>query len=125
MPYIVQERRVALDSEFGQPQHCGELNYKISILCLRFGYGGDLIDLKRQLLAVCEQYARQSLSYQRINDVMGALDCAARELARRDKRDTALTQMMLRGCAKDFYDLIAAPYEDTKITANGDLPYEV
>lgn len=41
----------------------------------------------------------EGLSYSSINDVMGAFACAAQE----------------------FYRRVAAPYEDTKILANGDV----
>ena len=42
---------------------------------------------------------RRGLSYQSLNDVRGALD----------------------NCASEFYRRVAAPYEDRKIEANGDV----
>lgn len=42
---------------------------------------------------------RKGLNYQHINDCLGALS----------------------GAAQEFYRRIAAPYEDTKITENGDV----
>lgn len=44
---------------------------------------------------------RNGLNYQRINDCVGALE----------------------GAKMEFYCRVAAPYEDTKIVENGDLPY--
>ena len=46
-----------------------------------------------------DDYIGERLSYSLVNDVVGALECAKMELYRR----------------------IAAPYEDTKIKANGDV----
>jgi hypothetical protein len=68
MPYIETHRRELLDSK--NPEHdtrpvsAGELNYKITQLCLSY-------------LTVW------GISYTRINDVIGALDAAKMEFYRR------------------------------------------
>jgi hypothetical protein len=82
MPYIKQEDRVRLDPLDGDsmPRTPGELNYIFS------WYIEDYV-------------AGNGLSYQTINDVLGALD----------------------GASKEFYRRIAAPYEDQKIKENGDV----
>ena len=79
MPYIKQERRdtLLLDSH---AQNAGELNYAFTL------WIKDYIKIK-------------GLSYQTINDVIGALEGAKLELYRR----------------------VAMPYEDTKIRENGDV----
>lgn len=79
MPYIEEERRAALKAG-ATPQTPGELNFVmtewVAIYCLAHG-----------------------LSYQTINDVLGAFD----------------------GASKEFYRRVAVPYEDQKIAANGDV----
>lgn len=78
MPYIKAEDRVFVDVNYAQTP--GELNYKITCL---------LIDYVK----------KQRLSYQTINDIIGALE----------------------GAKLEFYRRVAAPYEDTKIKENGDV----
>jgi len=80
MPYIKPERREAILAG-AKPQDAGELNFAISILV--DNYLKDKGDIR----------------YARINEVVGAMDCAKLELYRR----------------------IAAPYEDLKIEENGDV----
>ncbi len=78
MPYIRPDARVAVETG-AKIETPGELNYAIT--CLVRDYLGD------------------KLSYQKINDAIGALGCAQMEVYRR----------------------IAAPYEDKKIQENGDV----
>jgi hypothetical protein len=97
MPYIKEKDRERLiqksisedcTTAFLQGEICetsGELNYMITNMILGF------LDRKE------EQDGKQS--YARINDAIGALECAKLELYRR----------------------LAAPYEDKKITENGDV----
>ena len=84
MPYIKAERRKELDHHHGlaSPDTAGELNYEITKL----------------LIAYCHEHG---LSYQRINDCIGAC----------------------YGAAQEFYRRVAAPYENEKIAENGDLDY--
>lgn len=77
MPYIKQRDRESLGISVAN--NAGELNYLFT----------DIID----------NYLTEKLSYQRINDCIGALEGAKLELYRR----------------------IAAPYEDVKIKENGDV----
>ena len=77
MPYIKPERRREL-GETPVPRDAGELNYMITMLIRR--------------------YAREKLSYQRINDIVGALEGAKLEFVRR----------------------VVNNYEDKKIIENGD-----
>lgn len=80
MPYIDRDARIRLEAG-GVPETAGELNYAITRL-------------------VDEYLARAGrLRYGRINEVVGALECAKLELYRR----------------------IAVPYEDTKIAESGDV----
>lgn len=79
MPYVPQKRRTALRQE-GSANDAGELNYQIT----------------RLLVNYTQQH---TLKYKTINDVLGALDGAARE----------------------YYRRVAEPYEDGKIVENGDV----
>jgi hypothetical protein len=81
MPYVTKDRRRELNGFIAEvPATSGELNYMLTEC------------VKQYVLA-------HGLEYRTINDVLGALDGAARE----------------------FYDRIARPYEDKKIAANGDV----
>jgi len=66
MPYIPLERRATLwdNLEYDAPQNPGELNYMVSQLCRNY------IDTKK-------------LSYQTINDIVGALEGAKLEMYRK------------------------------------------
>jgi hypothetical protein len=86
MPYIKPEDREPLDPLLDQlsaalPEHdfAGSLNYVIAGLATRLLKGGH--------------------NYSRINEIVGALECAKLELYRR----------------------VAAPYEEGKMQANGDV----
>lgn len=79
MPYIPPEDREAL--ELGaNATSAGELNYKITRLCHDY-------------------LAYFGTSYNRLNDIVGVLECAKLE----------------------FYQRRVRPYEDIKIAQNGDV----
>ena len=83
MPYIKQADRKELENytcDGRAPKTAGELNYTITKL-------------------VIEYMTNKGLSYQTINDIVGALE----------------------GAKLEFYRRVAAPYEDTKIAENGDV----
>lgn len=82
MPYISQHARDALDVQFPQQRlNAGQLNYLISALMV--------------------SQLGTEVHYARINELIGALECAKLELYRR----------------------VAVPYEDAKIKENGDVFY--
>ena len=80
MPYIENSQRTALESGLIEPSTPGHLNYIFTEIIL------DYINL-------------HGLSYQVINDVVGALE----------------------GCKLEFYRRVAADYENQKIRQNGDV----
>jgi hypothetical protein len=82
MPYITQKRRDELEACMidSEMKVAGELNYKITLLLI-------------------EYVQEHGLSYQIINDIVGALECSKQE----------------------FYRRVAVPYEDTKQHSNGDV----
>jgi len=80
MPYIKQMDREELERGIRKADTAGELNYVFTLYAL-------------------EYIQRKGLSYQHINDVLGALD----------------------GAKLEFYRRLAAPYEDKKIAENGDV----
>lgn len=79
MPYITQKAREQIAAG-AEPETAGELNYCITRLILQYIEG-------------------EALSYQNINDVLGALT----------------------GATHEFYCRIATPYEAAKRIANGDV----
>ena len=80
MPYINKETRELIKSGEYIPGTPGALNY--------------------QFTACIVNYVKElGLSYQTINDVVGALE----------------------GAKLEFYARVARPYEETKITENGDV----
>jgi hypothetical protein len=81
MPYITQEKRNRLLT--------GDPNAEI--------YAGDLNFMFSHLIS--EFINNRTLSYQLINDIVGALE----------------------GAKLEFYRRVAAPYEDKKILENGDV----
>jgi hypothetical protein len=82
MPYIKQDNRAKLEHGDGWwiAENAGELNFQFTDLIIDY---------------ICAH----GLNYQRINDVMGALE----------------------GAKAEFYRRVAAPYEDKKIKENGDV----
>lgn len=80
MPYVTEHTRTNLQLGFVHPHTAGELNYKLTL----------------QLLNYIEY---NNLSYQTINDVIGALE----------------------GAKLEFYRRVAVPYENRKIKENGDV----
>jgi hypothetical protein len=78
MPYIDPAKRLELTER--RPENVGELNYVFTLF----------------IAAYCRQ---KGISYQTINDVLGALE----------------------GAKLEFYRRIAAPYENQKLLANGDV----
>jgi len=82
MPYIKPERRpdVFPNNPYMTPTNAGELNYAITSIVI------DYLEV-------------HGLSYNTINEIVGALECAKQE----------------------FYRRVAIPYEDKKIEENGDV----
>lgn len=80
MPYIQQTRRDALLKNELDMQSAGELNYTLTRILLRY-------------------MKQKGLSYQTINDILGALE----------------------GAKAEFYRRVAVPYEKTKLKENGDF----
>lgn len=80
MPYITQTRRDALKEDGLLTENPGELNYFFTMMAK------DYLD-------------RKGLSYQTLNDVIGALEC----------------------CKQELYRRVAVPYENNKLSVNGDV----
>ena len=80
MPYISQERRSALLKNGHDMDGAGELNYILSRILNRY-------------------IEHRGMSYQTLNDIIGALE----------------------GAKLEFYRRVVAPYENDKIEQNGDV----
>lgn len=79
MPYLKKERIKEINFKPDIPKVAGELNYVFTMLAL-------------------EYIRTNGLSYQTINDIVGALEC----------------------CKLEFVRRVVNPYEDKKIIENGD-----
>lgn len=81
MPYILQnERREYEPKQINTYVGPGQLNFSITSLIMLYQQD-------------------KGLSYQTINDIIGALE----------------------GAKQEYYRRVAIPYEDTKLTTNGDV----
>lgn len=84
MPYITKEKKHEfLVNEDSRPTNAGELNYFLTMICM-------------------EYIQNNGMNYQKLNDVIGALE----------------------GCKLEFYRRTVTPYENSKISINGDV-YDV
>lgn len=81
MPYIKPEIREALKNGTHFPETPGELNYVLSLICFEFVQEHETVD------------------YQVLNDVLGALE----------------------GSKQEFYRRVVVPFEESKIKENGDI----
>lgn len=84
MPYITQEDRQQLLSRV--PANAGELNYVITTVV-------------RAYISQGANDGSYNFNYQKLNDVIGALE----------------------GCKLEFYRRVVAPYEEQKAEINGDV----
>lgn len=80
MPYIAKKDRKRLEKITEFPATAGELNYLLTTM-------------------IAQYTKRKGLSYQTINDVVGALE----------------------GAKLEYYRRIAGPYEEKKVKENGDV----
>jgi len=79
MPYIQQRQRTEL-AEGREMANSGELNYTLTLVLNKY-------------------MNSKGVSYNTINDILGALE----------------------GCKLEFYRRIAEPYENNKLSVNGDV----
>ena len=88
MPYLKPERRQEINRDvagFSVAKTAGELNYLFTLLCT--GYLMEKGELNGKI------------SYQDLNDIIGALE----------------------GAKAEFYRRVVVPFEDLKIKENGDV----
>jgi hypothetical protein len=125
MPYIKSEDYVrAVEA----PTVPGELNYAITMkIVARLRGVLTYQEFDRSLRNLTLGYLdRTGMSYTNGNAVMGVLDCAARELRRRNV--SMVHQQFINKIERQLklerhwvYDKLLAPYEDVKIAENGDV----
>lgn len=122
MPYIKQADRERIRTT-GEPTNAGELNYVITLKLIAWDRVQNF-NLTEDLSDICKGYL-VDLNYQKVNDVTGALMCAIAEFGRRRPDTGEMTRDWISNCIgnviESIYMNIAAPYEDTKIAANGDV----
>lgn len=128
MPYIKKLRRTDLAG--GEiPQNAGELNYAITKQMIRLHNDPGVInqsvaqeEMRQTILSASNIYIQsRGLSYQSINDVMGAITCAAMEFSRRTGEYPDWLADAMVDVATEIYVKVAVPYEDEKIKQNGDV----
>ena len=116
MPYISTASRKRLGNEMSpNPQTCGELNYQFT----RYLQDG-LIEQWPYRCLMNRYVELKGLSYNTLNDVIGAVTGALMEMRRRDKGH-AVSGSTLYSALQEWYAEVAGPYEDEKIAANGDV----
>jgi len=119
MPYIKQDRREHLDGlDAPDCETAGELNYVFTQTM--FDCYPD-VNLASAFISdeINNYRLAHGESYQTYNDIMGALHCATYERIRRTGDhtfDSVIAHLMA-----DLYVDWIAPYEDKKITENGDV----
>lgn len=110
MPYITQQARDQIRHGC-PPLNAGELNY---MFCGLNQTGRP----RSEFMEHCRTYvAFKGLSYQTINDILGAFTGALMELERRQQRASP----EIWEARKIFYAEVASPYEQAKMEANGDV----
>lgn len=115
MPYITQTARKMI-AEGGPVETAGELNYAITRHFLNHDVGlAKALDNIRREISRYINY--RGVSYEVINNVVGVLECVRREVKRRRGQDCQVFSTI----ANEFYDAVAAAYEDQKIQQNGDI----
>lgn len=115
MPYIKQIARRRLERT-GQPKTAGELNYVFTIACIESQTKSELY--QRLILSACGYVDTNNLSYQIINDILGALTGANKEYYRRTGTSW---DKVFDDVTDAFYNKIAIAYEEEKIFENGDV----
>ena len=122
MPYILKE---CYERAKDAPNTTGELNFAFTCVLMN-GAVGAITPVKAVLqfdVLITGYVKRKSLCYMTINDILGALLGCSIEFARRvPDEELSATMIDLVGIIiADFYDTVAAPYEDKKIAENGDV----
>lgn len=119
MPYITQDRRRELTAgrHTHAPETAGELNFLMTLVLIS-GISEEYVIGRINALAF--NYIKdRGLSYQIINDILGAMFGANAEYHRRT--GSSMWTETMQVLMASFYREVAAPYEDTKIAANGDV----
>lgn len=127
MPYI---KAADYERAATEPSVPGELNYAVTLKAIDYIRNPELgsADFYKAAWELVRDYLnRVGLSYTNGNAVMGALDCAGREVKRRlmdnPEADPLVANVQKElATLRDFvYDDVLAPYEDEKIAENGDV----
>ncbi len=124
MPYIKSEDREYVKDN--GPRTAGELNYVVTVALIANDHPeitkeditGALFPMFQALIG--NYITDKGLSYQTLNDIVGALIGARLEFQRRKDRSNLLCDELMQFLG-DFYMNIVGPYEDRKIIDNGDV----
>ena len=117
MPYIESKtnRRALLMAE-DPAESAGELNYQIFFYIKHFYKKDNPLELKSLIEAFVKQFLGDKPSYQRYNDMSGALILCRKEIKRRLDLDISFLLDIINS-----YDEEIANYETLKCEINGDV----
>jgi hypothetical protein len=117
MPYIKKDgRREALRRGATIPATAGELNYLMFYLVKHYYETYDVTEWTINIKLILQEFLGEHPTYQRYNDMTGAVIRCYRELKR---RHSILAGFLIE--AMDEFDDEIASYEDAKCFENGDV----
>jgi hypothetical protein len=120
MPYIPDSDKQALLAGV-PPQKAGELTYLITHEFVE-AVKQDLVPMHAHIENHIGRYIQsKGKSFQTFAEIMGAICAAGLEWERREQPKLEPVVSVLSDVAADFYEQVVAPYEDQKITENGDV----
>jgi hypothetical protein len=121
MPYIPESRRKALTNPDELIYNAGELNYVLCRTILEKEWCRP--DARENIFRnIFDRYWENNVpSYIIINEIGGAVMNAALEFQRRGKDEYKFGVIQMTEEYYDWYYDVAGPYEDTKISQNGDI----
>lgn len=122
MPYINQARRDELNSltNFNWPKTAGELNFLFT-QALIYSESKHVLDTALTTFATSYLLQKDDMSYQLINDIMGAALCAGAEWSARTGKPHGWRTDCIKEFLVWFYQDIGHPYEQEKREKNGDV----
>lgn len=116
MPYLTEQRKDELD--YGRlPTTPGDLTYRLTSIALHAEPDQWLEYMKGE---ITRYLSERPYNFASLSQVVGCIACARMEWSRRMPADN-LKVLWWTTVEASFYSAIVAPYEDTKITANGDV----
>jgi hypothetical protein len=119
VPYITQDRRIQLeDLESAGDLSAGDLTYLFFKAAKEYDQTWTLVGHLDRLSA---RYLLDEPRFSKYCTVLGALDSTNRELKRRFPQETIFSRKVLTQYAEDFFYEVMVPYEQARLSENGDV----